>query len=109
MLEQRKELSKVEELVQELNIDPQEARKIAETLGFLPPSGCSPQVALQMMKVGMIKELSDEMVKRLQVQVGNRDKEVAHICADDILCELLRELGYTEVVEKYHEVSKWYS
>lgn len=57
----------------------------------------------------MRKALSDEMVKRLQEEVDNDDTECAHGNADDILCELLEKLGYKDVVEKYNEVSKWYS
>lgn len=57
----------------------------------------------------MRKALSDEMVSRLQKEANNDDTECAHINADDILCELLEKLGYKDVVEKYNEVSKWYS
>lgn len=57
----------------------------------------------------MRKALSDEMVSGLQNEVNNNDKERAHINADGILCELLEKLGYKDVVEKYNEVSKWYS
>lgn len=57
----------------------------------------------------MRKALSDEMVSRLQEEANNDDTECAHINADDILCELLEKLGYKDVVEKYNEVSKWYS
>ena len=57
----------------------------------------------------MRKALSDEMVKRLQVEVDNFDPEGTHGNADDILCELLETLGYKEVVNKYNEVTKWYA
>lgn len=59
--------------------------------------------------IEMRKALSDEMVSRLQKEVNNNDKERTHVNADDILCELLEKLGYKDVVEKYNEVSKWYS
>ncbi len=32
-----------------------------------------------------------------------------HIEADHLLCDLLRELGYDEVVDKFIEIKKWYS
>lgn len=57
----------------------------------------------------MRKALSNEMVKRLQAEVGNDDTEQAHVNADKILCELLEKLGYKEVVDKYNEVSGWYA
>lgn len=57
----------------------------------------------------MIKELSDEMIKRLEEVINDDDTESAHGNADDILCELLEKLGYKDVVETYNKVSKWYS
>lgn len=35
--------------------------------------------------------------------------DYAHGHADDFLCELLRELGYTEAVEIFERMEKWYS
>ena len=57
----------------------------------------------------MKKDLSDKIVKELQTEVENNDTETAHNNADEILCNLLLELGYKEVVEKYNDVSKWYA
>jgi hypothetical protein len=57
----------------------------------------------------MDKLLSDEMIKRLQVEVNSGDIEDGHGNADDILCELLEKIGYKEVVEIYHKVPKWYA
>lgn len=37
------------------------------------------------------------------------DTEVSHKLADDVLCDLLCELGFDEVVEEYHEIDKWYA
>ena len=36
------------------------------------------------------------------------DAEVAHIDADQVLCDLLSELGYADVVSEYVEVDKYY-
>ena len=35
--------------------------------------------------------------------------ETDHIEADEILCKILLELGYDEIVEAYNQVGKWYS
>lgn len=35
--------------------------------------------------------------------------EDAHIEADNVLCDLLKELGYKPIVEEYDKVSKLYS
>lgn len=37
------------------------------------------------------------------------DCEIAHIEADALLCELLRQLGYGDVVEAWEKVEKWYA
>ncbi len=36
------------------------------------------------------------------------DYECSHGRADDILCELLKDLGYGEVVELYDSFTRWY-
>ena len=57
----------------------------------------------------MRKSLSEITIKKLQAQVENDNTEDAHYNADGILCDLLKKLGYKDVVEVFHEVSKWYS
>lgn len=37
------------------------------------------------------------------------DTEAAHCEADEILCWLLRELGYGDVVDEWSKISKWYA
>lgn len=37
------------------------------------------------------------------------DREDWHAEADNILCELLDELGYHDFVEAFEEVPKWYA
>jgi hypothetical protein len=37
------------------------------------------------------------------------DTEAAHQRADNILCEILIDLGYADIVEAYDNVQKWYS
>jgi len=37
------------------------------------------------------------------------DQEIGHMEADDILCKLLAELGYQEVVDVYESLPKWYA
>jgi len=39
----------------------------------------------------------------------NRDTEMAHSNADEVLCALLIELGYDDVVDEYDKVHKWYA
>lgn len=37
------------------------------------------------------------------------DPEMAHIFADDLMCELLSELGYKDGVEIFNSMELWYS
>ena len=39
----------------------------------------------------------------------SHDTEMAHIDADDVLCELLKSLGYEDVVSEYQNVNKWFA
>ena len=36
-------------------------------------------------------------------------KETAHIAMDEVMCDLLRELGYGDGVKLFEEMPKWYS
>ena len=55
------------------------------------------------------QELANEAIKRLKEADEMVDEEIAHIAADHILCELLKELGYQSVVDAFDDVSKWYA
>lgn len=37
------------------------------------------------------------------------DKESAHKIADDILCNILLDLGLEEIVNAFYDVPKWYA
>ena len=53
----------------------------------------------------------EELAKKMQKIIDTiiDDEELAHIEADDILCEVLRGLGYGEGVDVYERVAKWYA
>lgn len=48
-------------------------------------------------------------IKRLRVLQTNPDKEEVHVNADKILCEILLQLGYSDVVSEYEKIDKWYA
>lgn len=56
-----------------------------------------------------IGDLIAEAVAELMFLQTSNDPESAHSQADDILCELLTELGHESVVEEYSKISKWYA
>ena len=39
----------------------------------------------------------------------DNNTEMAHIYADELICKLLRELGYGEGVDIFEQMDKWYS
>lgn len=48
-------------------------------------------------------------MKALKAAQEDYDTESAHAEADDVLCDLLKALGYTKIVDEYNKVSKWYA
>ena len=53
----------------------------------------------------------EELVAKMQKIADTivEDEELAHIEADDVLCEALRDLGYGEGVDAYERIGKWYA
>jgi len=52
----------------------------------------------------------DEYIKKLKaLQSIENDTESAHIDADDLLLDLLKDLGYDDVVKEYEKIDKWYA
>ncbi len=52
-----------------------------------------------------IKGFTNEM-RRIN---RNNNTEKTHILADELICKLLRELGYGEGVDIFEQMYKWYS
>ena len=51
----------------------------------------------------------EEFAKKMEELSLNGDIEEAHGNADDLMCELLRQLGYGEGVQIFQEMEKWYA
>lgn len=51
----------------------------------------------------------EEAIYKLRILQEMRDKEIAHWNADDVICELLKSLGYEDVVTEYDVIDKWYA
>lgn len=51
----------------------------------------------------------EEFKKRMQAIADIRDAEEGHIEADDLMCELLKDLGYGEGVDIFEEMDRWYA
>ena len=51
----------------------------------------------------------EQAIAKLKALVGSGDVEIAHGEADGVLCDLLRALGYGDVVDAWDDVEKWYA
>jgi hypothetical protein len=56
----------------------------------------------------MTREEALERLSEVSEKLGD-DPEAAHSQADMILCELLRSLGYGDVVDAWDDMEKWYA
>lgn len=56
----------------------------------------------------MTRKQAIERLREAQ-KVGARDPETGHGDADDVLCELLKAMGYGDVVDEWEKVEKWYA
>ena len=54
------------------------------------------------------KLLNESIHKMIKIS-SDDDEEMAHINADNLLCEVLHKLGFGELVNVYERVKKWYS
>lgn len=51
----------------------------------------------------------DEYKNKMVKAINNFDPETGHINCDNVLCELLRELGFGEIVDIWEKQDKLYS
>lgn len=50
----------------------------------------------------------DQALERIKA-AADHGVEAGHVEADDALCGLLVHLGFTDIVEKYLQIPKWYA
>lgn len=53
--------------------------------------------------------MNPEEFKKKMEALRSDDEEYSHRVMDDLMCELLTELGYGEGVKIFDEQGKWYS
>lgn len=53
--------------------------------------------------------MMDEILRKMKELEPITDYEVSHHAADQLLCDALEMLGYTELVDAFHDVGKWYA
>lgn len=55
-----------------------------------------------------VQNLDQEFSMKIQNLHIKKDREVAHMEADDFLCKLLTKLGCKETVKSFKKLKKWY-
>ena len=50
-----------------------------------------------------------EVIEQLRELARSDDTEYAHIQADNILCDILENLGYKDIVDAYNDIPKYYA
>lgn len=64
----------------------------------------------EIVEVDINPKTRQEYIIRLKALRGDGwDTESAHARADDLLCMLLIQLGYGDVVTEYVDIEKWYA
>ena len=57
----------------------------------------------------MLRTSPDEFYKKMKEIAEHKCEELVHIEMDELMCQILRELGYGSGVEIFEKVDKWYS
>ena len=56
--------------------------------------------------------MSAEEFKKAMEEIAvnaDDDEEMAHMRADELLCDVLKQLGYSEGVKIFEDMNKWYA
>lgn len=56
-----------------------------------------------------VKSLDRDAARSMRKLAEGKDPEMAHFAADLMLLDLLEMVGFTETVEAFKEVPKWYA
>jgi hypothetical protein len=51
----------------------------------------------------------DEFFRRMREIEKSADPEGGHLAADELMCEILDDLGYGDGVEIFERMGKWYA
>ena len=78
----------------------------AEECGFSGPRG---NVILSDRAISMTPEEFKQKMEEFACGDDRHMGEGGHMQVDDLMCQLLRELGYGEGVQVFEESTKWYA
>lgn len=57
----------------------------------------------------MTEEELQHALNSLRALQGSGDIEINHYVADKILCAVLEKLGYSNIVDEWDKIEKWYA
>ena len=57
----------------------------------------------------LLTEKEKEMFEKKLIVCDDEDEETGHGNADEILCDILRRMGYRRIVRLFERLPKWYS
>ena len=63
--------------------------------------------SINVMDPATLKQLHDSALSDMAKEAENLDYEAAHANADNILCGLLRKLGFGDVIDVYDKIPQW--
>jgi hypothetical protein len=75
----------------------------------MPEDGHKPPPLAWQEYVMGAEQLDDEAFAERIAALSGYDTEIGHGRADDILCELLKNLGYVKTVAAFDALTKWYA
>lgn len=55
------------------------------------------------------QKLLEKYKQIMEKSIDNNDEEVGHMVCDGVLCDLLHDLGFDEVLEIYEKQIRWYA
>lgn len=71
------------------------------------------EIACGLYRADYRKQIESHILEKYKQKMtdalDDHDEECGHRSCDYVLCELLRELGYDEIVSIYEKQHKWYS
>jgi hypothetical protein len=50
----------------------------------------------------------EQALEKAQKIIEAQDEVSIHVELDDLLCEILRPLGYSKLIDLYHEQTRWF-
>lgn len=68
------------------------------------------EIAKKTLAKNNINESSiEDYTERMRKLANSDDIEGRHYGMDDLMCEILKEMGFNELVEIFNETEKWYA